>query len=84
MATIPTVEELGRKAEQARQDADEFQTPVLRAKMFESAAEYERLAKRAEEFEEGARIGASNEAILEGLASQVAQRSARSAHVTLR
>lgn len=64
MATIPTADELRRKAEQTRAEAQELQVPDIRTKMLEIAAEYERLARRAEEFEERARIGASNDQLL--------------------
>jgi hypothetical protein len=61
MATIPTTEELIRKAEETREQARLFTHPEIRAHMLEIAAEYERLAKRAEDFKERARIGASND-----------------------
>jgi hypothetical protein len=64
MATIPTAEDLRRKAAQSREEAQRSTHPDTRAHMLEVAVEYERLAKRAEEFEERARIGASNEAAM--------------------
>ena len=61
MVNIPTLEELHRKAAKTRDEAKLFTHPDFRAGMLEVAAEYERLAKRAEDFEERARISASNE-----------------------
>ena len=58
-AKIYTTEELRRNAEETRAEAARFTQPDLRAKMLEIAAEYDRLAKRAEEAEENERIGAS-------------------------
>ena len=63
-ANIPTVEELRRKAETTRAEADRFTQADLRAYMIAIAEEYERLAKRAEDAEERVRVGASNEASL--------------------
>ena len=64
MATIPAAEELRRKAEATREAADLFTHPDTRAKMSEIAAEYEQLAKRAEEFDERTRLGARCDDIL--------------------
>jgi hypothetical protein len=54
MAAIPTADEHRRKAEETRPDPAGFKTPDIRAKMLEIAAQYERLARRAEEFSERA------------------------------
>ena len=64
MVTVPTPEELRHKAEECREDALMVQTPDLRIQLLQIADEYERLAKRAEQFEECAQIGASNDEAL--------------------
>ena len=65
MSSIPSAGELRRKAAETRGEAEAFTTSELRANMIEVAAEYERLAERAEEFEERARLGVANPNALE-------------------
>lgn len=64
MANIPTADELRRKAEECRAQALGFQIPESKAHLLEIAAEYERLAIRAEMDAERQRMGANNEAAL--------------------
>ena len=64
MANIPIADELRRKAQDCRQEAQGFQSIDIRASMLEVAAEYDRLAIRAEEAEERKRLGVSNETAL--------------------
>ena len=65
MSSIPNARELRRKAEETRGEAATFTILELRASMTEVAAEYERLAGRAEDFEERARLGVANPHALE-------------------
>jgi len=53
MAMTSMTEELKRKAAQIRFDAERIDAPEVRAKMLEIAAEFELLAKRAEQLSEG-------------------------------
>jgi hypothetical protein len=62
MTNIPTSSELRRKAQDCRTEAHAFQTADIKANMLEIAAEYDRLAIRADEAEERQRLGASNAA----------------------
>ena len=65
MANIPNIHELRRKAEETRAEAETFATRELRTQMMVVAAEYERLAIRAEEYEERARLGITTPHLLE-------------------
>lgn len=56
MAKIPTAEELRQKAEDTRAEAEQFKHPDFQAHMLKIAAEYERLAKRADEAKERERL----------------------------
>jgi len=64
MARVPTIEELRQKADEARADAEHSSHPDLRNQLLAIAAEYERLAKRAEEVEERTQLRVSIEAHL--------------------
>jgi hypothetical protein len=64
VANIPTTDELRRKAEECRAQAQGFRTPESKAHLLDIAAEYERLALRAEAAAERERLGVSNEAAL--------------------
>lgn len=52
MPNVATAEELRRKAEECRTDAHQFIVPETKAHMLATAAEYERLAMRAAQFEQ--------------------------------
>ncbi len=47
-ASLPSAEELRRKAAECRRAADEFQDRFTRARMLEMASDYERMAQRVE------------------------------------
>jgi len=64
MVNIPTPDEL-RKGAEARDEARLFTNPDVRGGMPAVATEYERLAKRAEEFDGRARVGADNDRAME-------------------
>ena len=64
MTMVRTIEEFRQKAQECRAEAETLENPEIRAAMFEIAAEYERLAVRAEAFEERHRLGVSNHASL--------------------
>ena len=81
MVAIPTVEELKRKAEECRADAEEVQHPDFRANMLQIAAEYERLVKRAAEYEERQRVGA-NTVVTEQLIKNWFERRDKSAPIS--
>jgi hypothetical protein len=49
--SIPTPEDLRRKAQECRDDAESYSNAELRAQLLAIAGEYDRLARRAEEFE---------------------------------
>ena len=50
-STIPTIEELQAKANDCREEARSFQNPAIRENLLAIALEYDRLARRAEEYE---------------------------------
>jgi hypothetical protein len=47
-ASLPSAEELRRKAAECRRAAEEFQDRFTRARMLEMAGDYERMAQRVE------------------------------------
>ena len=65
MSGVPTPEELRYKAVETRAEAEAFATQELRMQMFKIAAEYERLATRAEEYGERARRGLATPHVIE-------------------
>ena len=47
-ASLPSAEELRRKAAECRRTAEQFQDRFTRERMLEMASDYERLARRVE------------------------------------
>jgi len=57
---LPSRDDLRRKAQQCRSEAEGRTIPDLRAHLLEIAAEYERLAVRGAQFEERSRLPTAN------------------------